>query len=156
MKGVNDRRKSCLFIFVLMVSLNRHPGQECKNTQVGVVDVSRHSRWLELRARYRSTEDMIHTLFVCISGKCPSFPKTVYWALCIPHLRVSAGWMVSGTKEFLDKRELKWVCDPLFWTGKDQVVLAATETYVFIYLQNLYPVLSALIRATTAANRFKT
>ncbi|KAG8128425.1 hypothetical protein E2320_015286 [Naja naja] len=27
-----------------------------------------NSRWLQLRGRYRSTEDMIHTLFVCISG----------------------------------------------------------------------------------------
>ncbi|XP_060096144.1 lateral signaling target protein 2 homolog isoform X2 [Heteronotia binoei] len=45
------------------------PRQEPKSTQAGAVaDVSQHSRWLELRARYRSTEDMIHTLFVCISG----------------------------------------------------------------------------------------
>ncbi|KAL7985897.1 hypothetical protein Chor_011063, partial [Crotalus horridus] len=31
-------------------------------------DVPLNSRWLELRGRYRNTEDMIHTLFVCISG----------------------------------------------------------------------------------------
>ncbi|XP_077182354.1 lateral signaling target protein 2 homolog isoform X2 [Paroedura picta] len=51
------------------LSVPRHPVRETKSIQAeAVVDVSWHPRWLELRARYRSTEDMIHTLFVCISG----------------------------------------------------------------------------------------
>ncbi|XP_015268013.1 PREDICTED: lateral signaling target protein 2 homolog isoform X2 [Gekko japonicus] len=52
----------------ICLSVPRHPGQESKSTRAGAVAVSQHSRWLELRARYRTTEDMIHTLFVCVSG----------------------------------------------------------------------------------------
>ncbi|XP_062977056.1 lateral signaling target protein 2 homolog isoform X2 [Elgaria multicarinata webbii] len=40
-----------------------------RSTQVAAItDVPQNARWLELRARYNNTEDMIHTLFVCISG----------------------------------------------------------------------------------------
>ncbi|XP_072846035.2 lateral signaling target protein 2 homolog isoform X1 [Pogona vitticeps] len=47
----------------------RYPGQETSGTEVGVpTGIPQSTRWMELRARYNSTEDMIHTLFVCISG----------------------------------------------------------------------------------------
>lgn len=50
-------------------SASRHVGQAAGTTQVGVVTyVPQSTRWLELRSRYNNTEDMIHTLFVCISG----------------------------------------------------------------------------------------
>ncbi|XP_061473587.1 lateral signaling target protein 2 homolog isoform X2 [Rhineura floridana] len=51
------------------LSVPRHLGQESSSTQVGVItQVPQSTRWVELRARYGNTEDMIHTLFVCISG----------------------------------------------------------------------------------------
>ncbi|XP_053149574.1 lateral signaling target protein 2 homolog [Hemicordylus capensis] len=47
----------------------RHFGQESSSTQIRKINNVRQStRWLELRSRYNTTEDMIHTLFVCISG----------------------------------------------------------------------------------------
>ncbi|XP_063148154.1 lateral signaling target protein 2 homolog isoform X1 [Candoia aspera] len=50
-------------------SVPRPFGQESDSALRGkFTDVPQSSRWLELRARYRNTEDMIHTLFVCISG----------------------------------------------------------------------------------------
>ncbi|KAJ6667763.1 hypothetical protein lerEdw1_016084 [Lerista edwardsae] len=50
-------------------SAPRHLGQASSSTQAGVVTcVPQSTRWLELRSRYNNTEDMIHTLFVCISG----------------------------------------------------------------------------------------
>ncbi|KAF7249551.1 hypothetical protein EYD10_04243 [Varanus komodoensis] len=51
------------------LSVSRHLGQDFNSTKVAAItDSPRSARWLELRARYSSTEDMIHTLFVCISG----------------------------------------------------------------------------------------
>ncbi|XP_060621623.2 lateral signaling target protein 2 homolog [Anolis sagrei] len=47
----------------------RHLGQEATNIPVGVIiGPPQSTRRMELRARYSNTEDMIHTLFVCISG----------------------------------------------------------------------------------------
>uniref|UniRef100_G1KEJ7 FYVE-type domain-containing protein n=1 Tax=Anolis carolinensis TaxID=28377 RepID=G1KEJ7_ANOCA len=47
----------------------RHLGQEATSIPVGVITgVPQSTRRMELRARYSNTEDMIHTLFVCISG----------------------------------------------------------------------------------------
>ncbi|XP_032996348.1 lateral signaling target protein 2 homolog [Lacerta agilis] len=47
----------------------RQRGQGSGSTKAGVItQAPQTARWAELRARYTTTEDMIHTLFVCISG----------------------------------------------------------------------------------------
>ncbi|KAH0629923.1 hypothetical protein JD844_012414 [Phrynosoma platyrhinos] len=57
------------YLLLLTHYASWHLGQEATSPNVGMITgVPQSTRRMELRARYRSTEDMIHTLFVCISG----------------------------------------------------------------------------------------
>lgn len=67
----NNKNKLSTFFLKACSPLNRPFVQASDSAQRGMfTDIPLNSRWLELRGRYRNIEDMIHTLFVCISGEC--------------------------------------------------------------------------------------